>query len=210
MAEALRAARNPAWSPQHPAETLTSARLIPVPRPAPARSRAPLAWSFVLALVVLGGAGGYWQRTRRQKPPAPAPPPIAPIAPIVPVPQPPPPPLPPPPPAPEPPPAAPKGPATLDEAAGTLEKDPLAALAFLDQAVTAQGAEERAYALRIVALYTLGRYSATGKAIREAREAGHPLWPMALRNQPLRAMLERDARNPHLPKRKAPEAPAEP
>jgi len=205
MAEAFRAARNPAWSPQHPAETLTSARLIPVPKPTPARSRAPLAWSFVLALVVLGGAGGYWQRSRRRKPPAPAP---APIAPIVTAPQSAP--LPPPPPVPETPPPAPKGPATLDEAAGALEKDPLGALAFLDQAVGAQGAEERAYALRIVALYNLGRYGESGKAIRDAREAGHSLWPMALKNPPLRAMLERNARDPHLPKRKAPEAPAEP
>jgi len=205
MAEALRAARNPAWSPQRPAETLASARLIPVPaRPAPARSRAGLVWSAVLALALLGGAGVYWRLAHRQKRPAPAP------AAVVPAPQPPP---PPPPPAPEAPPAAPaapKGPATLDEAAGALEKDPLGALAFLDQAVAAKNADERAYALRIVALYNLGRYGDSGRAIREAREAGFPLWPMALKNPPLRAMLERNARDPRLPRRKAPEPPAEP
>jgi hypothetical protein len=96
---------------------------------------------------------------------------------------------------------------TVDDAAGALEKDPEGALAFLDQTVAADPANERAYALRIVALYNLARYSASAKAIREAREAGHPLWPMALKNPPLREMLEKDARDPHLPKRKAP-APA--
>ena len=118
-----------------------------------------------MVLALLGGAGGYWLRTHRRaaRVAAPAPPPAAP--------RPTPPPPPPPPAAPEPP----KGPATLDEAAGALEKDPQAALDFLDKAVATEPVDERAYALRIVALYDLGRYAACGKAIREAREAGHPL-----------------------------------
>ncbi|MDR3669473.1 MAG: hypothetical protein P4L36_01430, partial [Holophaga sp.] len=99
---------------------------------------------------------------------------------------------------------------TMDAAAAALDKDPEGALAFFDKTVAADSGNEQAFALRIVALYQLGRYSASSKAIREAREAGHPLWPMALKNPPLRAMLERDVKDPHLPKRKAPAAAAAP
>jgi len=96
----------------------------------------------------------------------------------------------------------------VDDAAGALEKDPAGALAFLEQTVAADPGNERAFALRIVAFYNLAQYSASGKAIREAREAGHPLWPMALKNPQLMQMLKKDAQDPRLPKRKAPAAPA--
>jgi len=229
MAEALRAARDPAWTPQRePAGTVASPRLVPAPgRPkaSPARPGALRLWGSILAAVlVLAGAGGYWRfrrkaaRTAAPAPqaaaPAPAPPQPPPPAPAPPQ---------PPPPAPaEPPPpvaaaqaAAPAQPgkpryANLDEAANALDKDPEGALAFLDAAAAAEPGNERAFALRIVALYNLGRYPASSKAIREAREAGHPLWPMALKNPQLRQMLERDAKDPRLPKRKAPAPAPEP
>jgi hypothetical protein len=94
--------------------------------------------------------------------------------------------------------------ASLDEAADALAKDPQGALAVLDRTFAADPGNERAAALRIVALYQLGRYPASSKAIKEARDAGHPLWPMALKNPTLRKMLEQDAKDPHLPRRKAP------
>ena len=204
MAEALRAARNPGWIPRlDPPEAVKAAKPAPKVRSregSRSGSKALLAWGCVLgALLILGGAGGFWLRARRtaSRPAAAALPAPAPAPP------------PPPAPAPAPAPAVPEKPSftTVDDAAGALEKDPEGALAFLDQTVAADPANERAYALRIVALYNLARYSASAKAIREAREAGHPLWPMALKNPPLREMLEKDARDPHLPKRKAP-APA--
>jgi hypothetical protein len=204
-----------------------TARLVPIPArtkaKAPSGSHRVLAWTSALAVVlVLAGAGGFWLRSRGQaraaaararaaaqaaaqaavQAAAPAPPPAA---------------------VPEPPARAQpvlEAPApqvastakppytTLDAAADALGKDPEGALAFLDQTVAAEPGNERACALRIVALYNLARYGASGKAIREAREAGHPLWPMALRNPPLREMLERDVKGQHLPKRKAAPAPA--
>jgi hypothetical protein len=95
----------------------------------------------------------------------------------------------------------------MDAAAEALDKDPEGVLAFADREVAADPGNERAHALRIVALYNLARYAASAKAIREAREAGHPLWPMALKNPPLKKMLEQDVKSHHLIKRKAPEAP---
>jgi len=207
MAEALRAARDPAWTPQTlPVEAAQTARLLPAARVHrdPSRSRAGLWIAILAALLAAGAGGGYWLRSRsRAAPPAPAPiqatlpspPPAAPQ------------PAPAPEPAPEPAPPAQGHYATVDAAAEALEKDPEGVLAFLDQTVAADPANERAFALRIVALYNLARYPASAKAIREAREAGHPLWPMALKNPPLRAMLEQDAKQPRLPKRKVP-APA--
>ena len=99
-------------------------------------------------------------------------------------------------------PTAPKAFTSLDQAAAGLEHNPQAALDYLEQAVAADPANERAAALRIVALYRLARYGPCSKAIRDAREAGHPLWPMALRNPPLREMLEQDAKQPRLTRRK--------
>jgi serine/threonine-protein kinase len=210
MAEALRSARNPAWTPQlNPPEAAKSVRLV-ASRPKAersGRSRAPRIWTSVLVLLVLGGAAGYWLRTHRKawRPAAPAPQAAIPVPAPVQVPVPVPVPVPAPPPAPETHPGAPYP--NMEAAAGALDKDPEGALAFFDQAAAADPGNEQAFALRIVALYQLGRYPASSKAIREAREAGHPLWPMALKNPPLRAMLERDVKEPHLPRRKAP-APA--
>jgi hypothetical protein len=90
-----------------------------------------------------------------------------------------------------------------------LPKDPQGAFAFLDPLVTSEPGNERATALRIVALYGLARYSECGKAIHDAREAGHPLWAMALRQPVLLKMLKQDALAPKIPRKKAP-APAQP
>jgi hypothetical protein len=93
-----------------------------------------------------------------------------------------------------------------------VDKDPEGALAFLDPAVVSDPGNEQALAHRIVALYNLKRYGACTKAIREARKSGHPLWPMAMKQPALRRMLERDAKDPHLPRKKpaAPEGTPEP
>jgi hypothetical protein len=174
--------------------------------------------SVLAAILVLGGAGAFWLRARRmaRRPSAPAPQALAPAPMTPPVLAPIPPPVGPPvpapvqPPPPEPVPAAPAGKTactTLDQAADALADNPGGALAFLEPTVAAEPGNDRAFALRIVALYNLGRYGASGKAIREAREAGHALWPMALKYPVLRAMLEKDAKEPRLPKRKAPAAP---
>jgi hypothetical protein len=96
---------------------------------------------------------------------------------------------------------------TLDEATAALERDPEGALVFLDKTLAVEPDNERAHAFRIVALYDLKRYPAAVRAIRDAREAGYPLWPLALKHPPLRQMLERDNKDPHLPRRK-PAAPA--
>jgi len=231
MAEALRAARDPAWTPDAApvlaVELTKPFKAASQPKPdRPARSHASLAWISALAtLAVLGAGGGYWLRARRRPlhpAPAAAPAPLTVPSPMVPapvastpIPQPP---VPVPPgpapapaqaPAPAPagsaPAATPKaGYASLDEAADALAKDPQGALAVLDRTFAADPGNERAAALRIVALYQLGRYPASSKAIKEARDAGHPLWPMALKNPTLRKMLEQDAKDPHLPRRKAP------
>jgi serine/threonine-protein kinase len=221
MAEALRAVRNPAWTPRlDPPEVVAEARLLQQPgRPKPAatrRSKAPLVWIPVLAaLLVLGGAGGFWLRARLQarrgyakaaqalqaapavivpQPPPPASIPVPPPAPVAEAPA----------PAPTQAPAPASAISTLDQASDALEKDPQGALTFLEQTVAADPRNDRAFALRIVAFYNLARYGASAKGIREAREAGHPLWPMALKYPQLRAMLEKDAKDPRLPKRKAP------
>ena len=56
--------------------------------------------------------------------------------------------------------------------------------------VKAEPANDRAVALRLVALYDTGDYRGCAKAIVEARAAGHLLWPMALKYPRLRKMLD--------------------
>ena len=236
LAASLRSARNPDWTaqaelptPVQPAMTLPGLNL-----PRPDRPSTRRVWPWILAaLVLLTLAGGLglrsWRQSARQQAaaavpaapepavPAPAvpepavpaatPPPAVPTpVPAVPAPQ---------PAAPRPAPAAlpalPKAPyATLDQAGAALAKDPQGVLGYLEPAVAAEPDNERAAAMRIVALYNLGRYGACSKAIHEAREAGHPLWPMALKQPALRRMLEQDAAapQPHLTRAKPAPAPA--
>jgi serine/threonine-protein kinase len=242
LAEALRAVRDPSWTPDLTSPLLVKGATtlsLPTHRPTtvrPARSHAFLAWSSgLITIAVLGGAG-YWLRERHrlvrpadapaaEAPKAapavtatlPAPPPAPPAAPATPPPAA----AVPPPAATVPPPAAAPAPAkpqtgstpshyaSLDEVEAGLPKDPQGAFAFLDPLVTSEPGNERATALRIVALYGLARYSECGKAIHDAREAGHPLWAMALRQPVLLKMLKQDALAPKIPRKKAP-APAQP
>ena len=259
MADALRAARNPAWSPdleQIPSVATAKPFLLPgYPDPQPAQPRpwrtGLLVLVAVLALGALGTLGAQrgrnWLRSHpgwrphlafptlhpaaqpgaqsaAAQPAAVQPPPMP--HPVVPSPlQPPPAPAAPAPgatpapaavpgapapatPAPAAPASAAKGYASLDQAADALDQDPLGALGFLETATAREPGNERAAALRIVALYRLARYPACSKAIKEARDAGHPLWPMALNQPVLRRMLEQDAKDPHLPRRKPTPAPA--
>lgn len=228
LAEALRAARNPGWAPQ-PVDQMAfrPAKRTPVPAGLEAEQsgRAGRQWAWILAALVLAAAGavgyGWWARQRRARqappgpprtvaspiqaptlpaPPASAPPPAAPAAPPAQAPS----------PAPAPPVQAPAAQApyrTLDEAAAAVDQDPAGSLAFLEKTLAAEPNNEKAHAHRIVALYDLKRYPEASRAIRDARVAGYTLWPMALKHPALRQMLERDARDPHLPRRK-PAAPA--
>jgi hypothetical protein len=215
LAEALRAARNPGWTPrlEPPSAVKVKVKAAKHVAPRTGSSSHPMrvAIPLLVAVLVLGSASAYWLRIRHKgwhpaALPIQAALPVQPTAPQAPA---------QPAPAPAPTPAPTPAPATagkahytsVDQAADALDKDPEGALAFLDQTVAADPSNERAFALRIVALYNLARYSASSLAIRQAREAGHPLWPMALKNPPLRQMLEKDVKDPHLPKRKAP-APA--
>jgi hypothetical protein len=93
--------------------------------------------------------------------------------------------------------------ATVRDAAQNLEEDPKTALASLNKVLEADPNNERALALRIVALYDLQNYLGCAKAMVEARTSGHPLWPMALKYPRLRKMLERERDNPHLPRKRA-------
>jgi serine/threonine-protein kinase PpkA len=218
LAEALRAVRNPAWTAQPDTQwTLKPGK--PLPAAGPAMDPPSHAWAgwvaTGVAVAILGGGGAWWWIRRRPGRVAPPPLPHTVASPLQPT----------PPPAtpggqgatpaatPTATPAAPAAPApthvyrTLDEAVAAVDSDPQGALAFLEKTLEAEPANERALAHRIVALYDLKRYPEAGRAIRDAREAGYPLWPMALRNPALRQMLERDGKDPHLPRRKAP-APA--
>ncbi len=223
LAEALRAARDPWWNPaEDKAVKDANTRLLPMPEKARKPAQGPEApashtWLYlgvaaVTAALVAGG-GWLWLRHRRHRP-APvviqpvAPPPVAP--PVQPPPEPPATdpataetaPAEPPKTEPAPPPAKGGSYATLDQADRALDTDPKGALAFLDALVKRQPENERAVALRIAALYEAGDYRGCSLAIRESRQAGHELWPMALRHPRLRKALEQEKTTPHLSRRK--------
>jgi serine/threonine-protein kinase len=233
LAADLRAARNPAWDPAVepvPVKGPFSPLGLPGHGPQPGTPLGRKAWLLALIpLVLAGAAGGAWAwRRHRHRPmpapqvlPQPSPQPIAP-PPAEPAPQPAPdaaatqpaPSTPAPQPAPvkqeaakpaTPPPAEthPAAKADVREAAQNLEGDPKAALAALDKVLAEDPTNERAMALRIVALYDLHNYLGCAKAMVEARTSGHPLWPMALKYPRLRRMLEQERDNPHLPRKRA-------
>jgi hypothetical protein len=201
MATALRAARNPAWSPEADAARSESrSRSLMVPGIRPPAPSSPLPWGALTAVAgvvlaaLLAAGGWYWVRHHRRAQAAP-PPVVAPV--VVPA--------PPPPVTPE---AVPEPVAekikTLDEAEAALDKAPEEALAFLEPMILADPGNERATALRIVALYTLGRYAPCAKAMGEARAAGHPILTMA-KNQPrFRKLLDEERATPRLPRRTQP------
>jgi serine/threonine-protein kinase len=223
LGTALRAARDPHWSPE--AETDRSERraralMVPGIRPPVPSTGSPRNALAILAAVAfalgLAVGAGLWLRHRRQQRKAPVPPPAPVVLPVF---------APAPPPAAMPssqaaPPAAAPGatpaptqaatpapvPApvhfrNLDEAAAGLERSPEEALAFLDSLVSTEPGNDRAVALRIVALYQLGRYPACAKAMGEAKGAGHPLLELARKYPAFRRMLDTERDQPRLPRR---------
>ena len=109
-------------------------------------------------------------------------------------------------------PPAPQGPKqryhTLDEAEAGLARDPASALTFLEGALTADPANERAMALRIVALYDLGRYAPCARAMAEAKASGHTILALSLKAPLLHKMLQAEKEDPKLPHKPKPPAPA--
>jgi serine/threonine-protein kinase len=220
LAAALRSARNPAWSPEADAERMermARSLLVPglKPPPPPKEVReggSSWLWLLAMAAVIaaLGAGGWLWLRHRHRRPAPvavvqPAPQPAPPVAPPV---------VTPPPetPAPEaaepaPEPAKPASKSTyrtLDEADAALDKNPAGALAFLEAAVAADPSSERSQALRMVALYDLGRYGPCAKAMGEAKASGHTLLALSLKYPRFKKMLAAEKADPKLPRRAKP------
>jgi len=199
LAADLRAARDPSWERGVDKEASVRSNLtfdLPGRAAKPPSGASGKAWLLLAIPVALAaaGAGAFAFRHRHR-----AAPPAAQPAPVIVTPAPPPPP-PPEEPKPE---AAPKaGFTSMDEADAALKSDPQGALAYLDKVAAAEPDNERALALRIVALYYAGDYRGCSKAMREAKASGHPIWPLALKHPSLRAMLEEERDNPRLPRKK--------
>ncbi len=88
---------------------------------------------------------------------------------------------------------------TLEGAVGVLYSNPLAALAFLNAEVQKNPADERAQALRVVALYTSGQYAACEEGLRHLRTLGLAPRRLALKYPHFRQMLEQEMEAPKLP-----------
>jgi len=205
LAAALRAARDPAWRVGSRAEGPAVAK-------APRVGSKGLLWaSLALLLIGLGSTGFLWRRARAAKkapPPVaqlPAPMPVvpaepAPVEPTLPA-------------KPEPKPVE-KGPKpvrvkptepriqTLDQASAALDSDPKAALRYLNEYLKKDPTSERAQALRVVALYDLGRYQESLDALKGAGRQGFRLGMMLRKFPRLRSMMESESKERHLPKRK--------
>lgn len=211
LAEALRAAKDPAWvwvEGGLPTVRSTRTRLLAEALPEPIAPRRPR-WPWV-ALLVAGalGAGvwGLWPAPSTPAPqatplvttpqPAKVQPTVEPILPVA---------TAPPPPAPvrapvSRPAPSPAGPTTLAEAEAWLERDPQAALAFLDRHLQASPRDERALALRLVALYELKRTEALRAGLLELRQAGIPVRGLMVRVPRFGRMLEAAAADGTLPR----------
>jgi serine/threonine-protein kinase len=100
-----------------------------------------------------------------------------------------------------PPPVAPKAPeiGSMDEASAALDRDPKAALRFLDRFLTEDPRNVRAFALKMVAHYHLDDLEGFRAAAREARDRG--IHRKALMMVPrFRQMALQEAENPKLPR----------
>lgn len=98
----------------------------------------------------------------------------------------------------EPPPRLPPRPATLDEAAALVDRDPKAALAFLERFLVQDPRNPRAWMLKLVACYELGDVERLKSAIRDARE--HGLQRRSFLVFPrFRAMIRQETEHPKLP-----------
>lgn len=224
MAAALRAARDPAWNGPVDLDATQRSGIgrLPLP-PAPGASRPKWAWPWAVALLVIILSAGGWGWKQRHlavepvaaavpvvpDPPkqAPEPPPATRSEPVTKIPalvippkREPPKPRPeaPPPAKLEPPPAP--GIQTLEEAGAAIDRDPEAALAFLEAHVAEDPSSERGHALRIAALYKLERYEDCIRAFREAAKNGFRVVQMA-RFPRFRQMIDAEKADPKLPKR---------
>ena len=215
LAAALRAARDPAWRVGSRAEGSAAAQAPTVVTRVPVRSRWLLLAGLSTLLAALGIIGFLRWRGRAKSAalaatpiptaqvPDPAPVPLAPVEPTVPT----------PPAKPEPKPVekAPKAvrvkPAepriqTLDQASAALDTDPKAALRYLNEYLKKDPTSERAQALRVVALYDLGRYQESLDALKGAGRQGFRLGMMLRKFPRLRSMMESESKERRLPKRR--------
>jgi serine/threonine-protein kinase len=232
MAAALRSARNPQWSgPVDLEATVRAAKGdLPTTRIAVAnRPRRTWPWLAALALVAVGVGGWLFSRKEipraatapaalppgRTAPPSVEPPPapesllpkpqevrVAPPSPE-PMERPRPEPKPEPRREPKPEPLPPPKIQTLEEASAAIDTDPDAALAFLETHVAEDPSSERGHALRIAALYQLGRYDDCLRAFREAAKNGFRVQQMA-RFPRFRQVIEAEKADPKLAKRLKP------
>ena len=219
MAKALRAAMDPTWrglgtgAATVAGAVLPTARIALPPVAAPPRKRTGW-WIAAGLLAATGTAAVFWPKpvptavTSSATPAAPpqvqAPPPPEPANPPEVKPE----------PAPVPkaapkvaPPAAevpvpskrePPALATIDQAAMVLDRDPKAALAFLDRHLVVDPHNARAWALKLAAHYQLDDIEGFSAAARGFHESGTPR--MGLRMVPrFRMLLKQERENPKLP-----------
>lgn len=88
--------------------------------------------------------------------------------------------------------------ATMDEAAALLDRDPRAALQFLDRFLLEDPRNPRAMALKLVALYNLNDLEGFHAAARQAREHGIPRKALMMVPR-FRQMVIQETENPKLP-----------
>ncbi len=217
LAANLRACMDPAWhgvgigaktiALREDAPPTVPIRIADAPAAPRRRGRLWLGAAGLLALVA--AAAAFWPR----RPAAPAPPPPAsaaavpaarveaapvpaarpePVKPAVPAPK---------PARPAPAPQAPPAPAaiaSLEEAAIRLEREPRAALAFLERFLAEDPGHVRAWGLRLVAHYELDDFDGCRATLREAAAKGVPFKAMLLVPR-VRQMLKQEAERPKLP-----------
>jgi len=199
LARALRDARDPAWAGLPGAKPTRPSARPQAPAQARPAPRSRLVWPLV-AVACLGGAGalGAWHWLKKAAPPRliTLPPPEAP---------------------------SPERPADrrvgrpgpraaqpqprlseadaqglLNEAARGILDQPQGSLTLCDQVLREQPDNPRAHALKVVALYGLGRYQEMPGALRQSREAG--LDPARFRAfLPFQSMLREERRERRLP-----------
>lgn len=101
---------------------------------------------------------------------------------------------------PDPAPQAPPRPAlaSLDEAVARLDREPRAALAFLDRLLAEDPAHVRAWGLKLVAHYELDDFDGCRATLREAGAQGVPFKAMLMVPR-VRQMLKQEANQPKLP-----------
>lgn len=220
MAANLRACMDPAWQGAGLGAKTVALReepppTVPIRMAGSAPKRRTALWIGLGCLAAAGAAGAaFWPRPAAA-PPAPAPKVVAAAVPEAktppaqpepakpqpakpkadPAPRPKPERQPPPAPA-EPPRPAP--PASLDEASVRLDREPRAALAYLDRFLAEDPRHVRAWGLKLVAHYELGDFDGCRATLHEAAGKGVPFKAMLLVPR-VRQMLKQEADQPRLP-----------